>query len=144
MWNEKLKLLIHYFTLLLISGAGIFVTTIVVGAVTITNPFTLTQRPFLRDIIFYMFAAYWTFYLLWTGSVSIYHAVGFVVFYMFYVVVVILGRIIFQKWKKMRQSKRLGTGDIPSKSLSFNVLIGKLDSYMVYVYVHTHTHTHTP
>ena len=98
-------------------GAGIFVTTIVVGVVTITKPFTLTQRPFLRDIIFYMFAAYWTFYLLWSGYVNIYHAVGFVAFYVFYVVVVIVGRIVFQRWKKYRQNKRLGTGDIPSKFL---------------------------
>ena len=90
-------------------------TTIVVGAVTITKPFTLTQRPFLRDIIFYMFAAYWTFYLLWTGYVNIYHAVGFVAFYAFYVAVVIVGRIVFQKWKKVRRNRRLGTGDIPSK-----------------------------
>ena len=111
---------IHVHTLALIiqiSGAGIFVTTIVVGAVTITKPFMLTQRPFLRDVIFYMFAAFWTFYLLWTGYVNIYHAVGFVAFYAFYVAVVIIGRIVFQKWKKMRRNKRLGTGDIPSKQL---------------------------
>ena len=101
-------------------------TTIVVGAVTITKPFTLTQRPFLRDIIFYLFAAYWTFYLLWTGYVNIYHAVGFVVFYAFYVVVVIVGRIVFQKWKKYRRNKRLGTGDIPSKPLFISYLKVKI------------------
>ena len=106
----------------ILPGAGIFVTTIVVGAVTITKPFSLTQRPFLRDIIFYLFAVYWTFYLLWTGYVSIYHAVGFVVFYAFYVAVVIIGRIVFQKWKKYRRNKRPGTGDIPSKSLFINLI----------------------
>ena len=105
----------YFLVFSLIAGAGIFVTTIVVGAVTITKPFSLTQRPFLRDIIFYMFAAFWTFYLLWTGSVNIYHAVGFVAFYAFYVAVVIIGRIVFQKWKKRRRNKRLGTGDIPSE-----------------------------
>ena len=48
---------------------------------------------------------------------NIFHAVGFVVFYAFYVAVVIVGRIVYQKWKKYRRNKRLGTGDIPSKSL---------------------------
>lgn len=93
-------------------GAGIFVTTIVVGAVTITNPFELTQRPFLRDIIFYMGAVFWTFYLLWTGFVTIVSAVGFVALYVFYVAVVILGRVVYQRWKKRGQRGR-ATGDIP-------------------------------
>lgn len=99
---------------LTLSGAGIFVTTIVVGAVTVTKPFTLTQRPFLRDIIFYIFAVYWTFYRLWSNSMTIYDAVGFVALYVFYVIVVILGRVIFQRWKKWRKRNLLGTGDMPS------------------------------
>ena len=60
----------------LLSGAGIFVTTIVVGGVAFLSPFTLTKRPFLRDIIFYTFAVYWTFYLLWTNTVTIFMAAG--------------------------------------------------------------------
>ena len=113
-------------------GAGIFVTTIVVGVVTITKPFTLTQRPFLRDIIFYLFAVYWTFYLLWTVYVNIFHAVGFVVFYAFYVAVVIVGRIVFQKWKKYRRNKRLGTGDIPSKSLFIDCCVSDNSTSVAY------------
>ncbi|XP_064391554.1 mitochondrial sodium/calcium exchanger protein-like [Halichondria panicea] len=95
-------------------GAGIFVTTVVVGAVTITKPFSLTQRPFLRDIIFYMSAVFWTFYLLWTNYVSIFHAVGFISMYIVYVVVVIVGRFSYQRYKKWRNIKRAGTGDIPT------------------------------
>ena len=41
---------------------------------------------------------------------------GFILMYVFYVLVVVLGRVVFQKWKK----KRLGTGDIPSKEYSFS------------------------
>ena len=51
-------------------------TTIVVGAVSFGQPFTLTQRPFLRDIIFYTAAVYWTFYLLWSGHINIGNAAG--------------------------------------------------------------------
>lgn len=91
-----------------------FVTTIVVGAVTVTKPFVLTQRPFLRDIIFYIFAVFWTFYLLWGNSMTIFNAAGFVALYVFYVCVVIVGRVIFQRWKKWRKRTKLGTGDMPS------------------------------
>ncbi len=91
-------------------------TTVVVGAVTITKPFSLTQRPFLRDIIFYMAAVFWTFYLLWTNYVNIFHAVGFISMYVVYVVVVIVGRFSYQRYKKWRNIRRAGTGDIPSRS----------------------------
>ena len=53
-----------------------FVTTIVTGAVSIYKPFTLTKRPFMRDIIFYIFAVYLTFYVLWTNTVKLYQAIG--------------------------------------------------------------------
>ena len=59
-----------------LSGAGIFVSTVVVGGVAFLEKFTLTKRPFLRDIIFYTIAVYWTFYLLWTNTVTIYMAAG--------------------------------------------------------------------
>ncbi len=96
-------------------------TTIVVGAVTVTKPFLLTQRPFLRDIIFYIFAVFWTFYLLWSNQMDIFNAVGFVAFYVAYVIVVILGRVVYQRWKKWRNRGKLGTGDMPSKQLFFIV-----------------------
>ena len=108
------------------TGAGMFVTTMVVGAVTVTQPFMLTRRPFIRDIIFYIAAVYCTFFMLWNNRISLWVAVGeshplssvfvicfpvgFILLYIFYVLVVVLGRVVFQKYKK----KRLGTGDIPS------------------------------
>ena len=42
-------------------GAGVFVTTAVAGAVSLSTPFTLMSRPFLRDVIFYMAAGFWAF-----------------------------------------------------------------------------------
>eukprot|EP00731_Ephydatia_muelleri_P034464 Em0061g2a len=87
-------------------GAGMFVTSVVVGSVAIVKPFTLTQRPFLRDIIFYLIGVFWTFVILWQNKVTIYSAVGLIAMYVMYVVVVIAGRVIFQKWKKWR-----GVGD---------------------------------
>ena len=46
---------------------------------------------------------------------NIYHAVGLVFLYIVYVAVVILGRIIFQRWKKWRKKRTPGTGDMPSE-----------------------------
>ena len=43
---------------------------------------------------------------------------GFVAMYIFYVAVVIVGRVLFQKWKKMRKKGRNIPGDIPSKLAS--------------------------
>ena len=61
---------------ILYTGAGIFVTTVVIGGVAFLTQFELTKRPFFRDIIFYTVAVYWTFYLLWTSTVTIYMATG--------------------------------------------------------------------
>ena len=53
-----------------------FVTSVVVGAVGMVKPFSLTQRPFLRDILFYLIGVFWTFVILWQNKVTIYSAIG--------------------------------------------------------------------
>jgi sodium/potassium/calcium exchanger 6 len=91
-------------------GAGMFVTTIVVGAVVISKPFMLTRRPYMRDLIFYLAAVYWTFFVLWNNEMNIFNSLGFIGLYICYVLVVIFGRLIYQKFKTKKQ---IGTGDIP-------------------------------
>ncbi|KAK7505987.1 hypothetical protein BaRGS_00002709, partial [Batillaria attramentaria] len=78
-------------------GAGVFVTTVVVGTIAIVCPFDSMQRPFLRDVIFYMAATFWAFYLMWKKEITIFESVGFIMLYVFYVVVVIVGRLIYQR-----------------------------------------------
>lgn len=53
-----------------------FVTTMVAGTVAIVRPFMLTRRPFMRDNIFYIFAVYWAFVMLWENKMNIGIAVG--------------------------------------------------------------------
>jgi len=48
-------------------GAGTFVTTVVVGAVSILVPFKLTRRPFIRDVVVYLIATTWVSYLRSVG-----------------------------------------------------------------------------
>jgi sodium/potassium/calcium exchanger 6 len=46
-------------------GAGVFVTTVVAGSICIAKPFKLMERPFLRDVVFYLFAGFWAFYIFY-------------------------------------------------------------------------------
>ncbi|XP_038075342.1 mitochondrial sodium/calcium exchanger protein-like isoform X2 [Patiria miniata] len=77
-------------------GAGVFVTTVVAGSVSIAQPFELAKRPFLRDAIFYIGAAFWTFYVLYTGKIWTAEAIGFILLYVGYVLFVLIGRQLYQ------------------------------------------------
>lgn len=50
-------------------------------------------------------------------GMCVFRSTGLVGLYVFYVVVVILGRVLYQGWKKKRRERngKLGIGDIPSK-----------------------------
>ena len=58
------------------TGAGIFVTTVVAGGVALVKPFAVASRPFLRDLIFYMVAVYWTFIILYRGTTTLAETLG--------------------------------------------------------------------
>lgn len=57
-------------------GAGIFVTTVVAGSVSLFKPFAVASRPFLRDVIFYMVAVFWTFLMLYRGTTTLGETLG--------------------------------------------------------------------
>ena len=46
-------------------GAGVFVTTAVAGAVCWVSPFHVMERPFLRDLTFYICAGFWAFMIFY-------------------------------------------------------------------------------
>ncbi|MBN3300030.1 NCLX protein, partial [Amia calva] len=80
-------------------GAGIFVTTVVAGSIALVKPFTVASRPFLRDIIFYMAAVFWTFVIFFKGSVSLPEALGYLGLYVVYVLTVIISAFIYNRQK---------------------------------------------
>ncbi|ELK15483.1 Sodium/potassium/calcium exchanger 6 [Pteropus alecto] len=82
-------------------GAGVLVTTVVAGGISILRPFTAASRPFLRDIIFYMVAVYLTFNILYFGRVTLAWALGYLGLYVFYVVTVVLCTWIY-RWQRGR------------------------------------------
>ncbi|KAJ0464505.1 putative sodium/calcium exchanger membrane region [Helianthus annuus] len=72
-----------------ILSAGTFVSALVVGFVAIyAAPFAVSPAPFVRDVLFYLTAALFLFYVYLSGEIFVWQAVGFVVFYLFFVVVV--------------------------------------------------------
>ncbi|KAM6965637.1 mitochondrial sodium/calcium exchanger protein [Aplochiton taeniatus] len=80
-------------------GAGIFVTTVVAGSVALVKPFTVASRPFLRDVIFYMVAVFWTFLILFRGTISLGESLGYLSLYVVYVLTVIISAFIYNRQK---------------------------------------------
>lgn len=81
-------------------GAGIFVTTVVAGSVALVKPFTVASRPFLRDMIFYMAAVFWTFTILYKGHIALAEALGYLGLYMVYVATVLISAYIYNYRKR--------------------------------------------
>ncbi|KAL2087146.1 hypothetical protein ACEWY4_018205 [Coilia grayii] len=81
-------------------GAGIFVTTVVAGSVALVKPFTVASRPFLRDMIFYMAAVFWTFTILFKGHIALAEALGYIGLYMVYVATVLVSAYVYSYRKR--------------------------------------------
>ncbi|XP_019187193.1 PREDICTED: cation/calcium exchanger 5 isoform X2 [Ipomoea nil] len=72
-----------------ILSAGTFVSAFVVGFVSIyAAPFPVDPAPFVRDVMFYLTAAMFLFYVYLSAEIFLWQAVGFVGFYLFFVGIV--------------------------------------------------------
>ncbi|KAB1200204.1 Cation/calcium exchanger 5 [Morella rubra] len=72
-----------------ILSAGTFVSAFVVGFVAIyAAPFSVNPVPFVRDVLFYLIAALFLFYVYLSAEIFLWQAVGFVGFYVFFVGIV--------------------------------------------------------
>ncbi|XP_051505604.1 mitochondrial sodium/calcium exchanger protein isoform X1 [Myxocyprinus asiaticus] len=85
-------------------GAGIFVTTVVAGSIALVKPFTVASRPFLRDVIFYMAAVFWTFTILYKGHITLGEAVGYLGLYIVYVLTVVVSAYVYSHQKHQLNS----------------------------------------
>ncbi|KAL5995897.1 hypothetical protein ACLOJK_025970 [Asimina triloba] len=69
-----------------ILSAGTFVSALVVGFVAIyAAPFAVDPSPFIRDVFFYLVAAFFLFYVYLSAEIYLWQAVGFVGLYVFFV-----------------------------------------------------------
>ncbi|TDH12731.1 hypothetical protein EPR50_G00050140 [Perca flavescens] len=91
-------------------GAGIFVTTVVAGSVALVKPFAVASRPFLRDVIFYMAAVFWTFLMLYRGTTTLGETLGYLGLYVVYVLTVIISAYIYN-----RQKHSMNVAPIPAE-----------------------------
>lgn len=82
-----------------ILGAGVFVTTVVVGAVALNSYAQVDRRPFLRDVGFYIVAVVYLMIAFIDNTVTLLEALGLVVVYVVFVVVVVIGRRVYQSQK---------------------------------------------
>lgn len=86
-----------------ILSAGTFVSAFVVGFVAIfAAPFAVDPAPFIRDVLFYLTAALFLFYVYLSAEIFLWQAIGFVGFYLFFV------GIVF--WMDMGMSGGKGKG----------------------------------
>ena len=51
-------------------------TTAVAGSVCLSTPFKLMERPFLRDVIFYIASGFWAFCIFYKGSITLGDSLG--------------------------------------------------------------------
>ncbi|XP_023334030.1 mitochondrial sodium/calcium exchanger protein isoform X2 [Eurytemora carolleeae] len=93
-------------------GAGVFVTTVVAGSVAITKPFKVMERPFLRDVSFYLMAGFWAFYIFWRQEIRLGDALGFLALYIVYIAVVIIGRYIHSKTRTTEPYYSVQTNEV--------------------------------
>ncbi|KAG7244022.1 hypothetical protein INR49_006183 [Caranx melampygus] len=94
-------------------GAGIFVTTVVAGSVALVKPFAVASRPFLRDVIFYMAAVFWTFLMLYRGTTTLGETLGYLSLYVVYVLTVIISAYIYNRQKHSINASVQNVAPIP-------------------------------
>ncbi|CAF2033558.1 unnamed protein product [Rotaria magnacalcarata] len=83
-------------------GAGVFVTTVVAGTIGLVTPFTSIQRPLLRDIIFFIVAAFGAYVAMYDGKIYLVESLGFVIMYIVYLIVLIGGYFVNRRIKDRR------------------------------------------
>ncbi|XP_029295145.1 mitochondrial sodium/calcium exchanger protein isoform X3 [Cottoperca gobio] len=96
-------------------GAGIFVTTVVAGSVALVKPFAVASRPFLRDVIFYMVAVFWTFLMLFRGTTTLGEILGYLSLYVVYVLTVVISAYIYNRQKHSMNSSVQSVAHIPAE-----------------------------
>ncbi|XP_071338934.1 mitochondrial sodium/calcium exchanger protein [Trachinotus anak] len=94
-------------------GAGIFVTTVVAGSVALVKPFAVASRPFLRDVIFYMAAVFWTFLMLYRGTTTLGETLGYLSLYVVYVLTVIISAYIYNRQKHSLNASVQNVAPVP-------------------------------
>lgn len=87
-----------------ILGAGVFVTTIVLAACIVPSEFRTHRRPFVRDVMTYIFGVALLLIVFLSGEMKLWQSLFLFISYFLYVLVVIVGRYYYQKYMKPRSN----------------------------------------
>ncbi|TKY61475.1 Cation/calcium exchanger 5 [Spatholobus suberectus] len=95
-----------------ILSAGTFVSALVVGFVAIyAAPFAVDPAPFVRDVLFYLTAAFFLFYVYLTAEIFLWQAVGFVGFYFFFV-----GLVFYMDFGMADRTEKSSSADLEGQN----------------------------
>jgi sodium/potassium/calcium exchanger 6 len=89
-------------------GSSLFVCTVVVGLITLVSKsaVTVTRRPFIRDVLFFMISVVFLFLVCWDNKIYVWESASLIGLYFSYVLVVVIARIIYQRSKKRRKLEK--------------------------------------
>lgn len=85
-----------------ILGAGVFVTTVVLAACIFPSEFPTHRRPFVRDVVTYVFGVTLLLFVFLSGEMKVWQSLVLFISYFLYVLLVIVGRYYYQKYMKPR------------------------------------------
>ena len=66
-------------------GAASFISIFVAGTVSLISPFKVPRFAFLRDVLFFIGAILWVWYILADNRISLNESIGLILYYCFYV-----------------------------------------------------------
>ena len=75
-------------------GAGIFVTTAVIAAVSFVSDVRLARRSFIRDVVFFIITIVYLLFCTIDGVITFIESIGFIIIYVIFVIFVAGGRWI--------------------------------------------------
>jgi sodium/potassium/calcium exchanger 6 len=85
-------------------GSSLFITTIILGVVLIVSHVEVGRLPFFRDLTFFLITTGFVFYMYMMQRVRVWESVICLIFYVFYVVVVLLGPVFRKCFHRIRDA----------------------------------------
>ncbi|KAI9205859.1 Sodium/calcium exchanger protein-domain-containing protein [Polychytrium aggregatum] len=93
-------------------GAATFITLGIVGVVAFISPFQFPRRPFVRDLVFFIFSIIWILIIINDGFISQLESIFLILYYCVYVAVVVIGNIIYRRQKAARNAAAILLDDV--------------------------------
>eukprot|EP01094_Clydonella_sp_ATCC50884_P007706 TRINITY_DN1693_c0_g1_i2.p1 TRINITY_DN1693_c0_g1~~TRINITY_DN1693_c0_g1_i2.p1 ORF type:complete len:648 (-),score=135.92 TRINITY_DN1693_c0_g1_i2:47-1723(-) len=98
-----------------LTGAGVFVSLVVVGAVTLASSATVEPLPFIRDTTFYLLVGSGMLVMIALGSFHLYESISFLLIYAFYVSLSVAMNVIKNRRAAQKRKKAAGDEDEPPR-----------------------------